>query len=342
MSRYGFENYRMRADLRGHPQPRSGYDRAYGQPRSAADFGQYSPRGGWRASRTYDHGYRDAGYGRGWRDGGDFGPSHEGVYGSAYEYGDLYDDTDNRGHWPAPERGGVQLDDGSWAGRPPQRDYGLDDADRVRAEEIMTEQPEVATPDMTVAEVARRMKDLDVGIIPVVDSIDERRLEGVVTDRDLTVRALAEGKDGTALVREFMTRDVETVTPYATVRDVMDTMKQSQVRRVPVVDRENRLVGIVAQADLAVQYAGLDLGREAEVEEVLERISEPARPRRREVVSRARNRGLSAQAMTYRYDRDFGDRLRYGADRLRDEVQEGWRELRHTARDWIDRGRSRF
>jgi CBS domain-containing protein len=80
-------------------------------------------------------------------------------------------------------------------------------------------------------------------------------------------------------VRDYMTRDVATVSESHSVRDVFSVMKREQVRRVPVTDREGRLVGIIAQADLAVDYAGLDLEREREVEEVIERISEPARPR---------------------------------------------------------------
>jgi CBS domain-containing protein len=144
----------------------------------------------------------------------------------------------------------------------------------------MTENPETVTPDTTVADAARKMRELDVGIIPVVESQENRRLKGVVTDRDLAIRVLAEGKDGSARVSECMTTQVETVNKNDSVLDVFDVMKREQVRRVPVTDRENRLVGIISQADLAVNYAGLDLQRETEVEEVIERISEPARPQR--------------------------------------------------------------
>jgi CBS domain-containing protein len=155
------------------------------------------------------------------------------------------------------------------------------DADRTRVREIMTEDPESVTPDTTVVDVAKKMRDLDVGMIPVVDSAENRRLKGVITDRDLAVRVLAAGKDGKVKVSEYMTEQVETVNKNDTVREVFNVMKREQVRRVPVTDREGRLVGIIAQADLAVDYAGLDLQRETEVEEVIERISEPGRPRRR-------------------------------------------------------------
>lgn len=167
-------------------------------------------------------------------------------------------------------------------GGPPRGEGGgrLPDADRIRAAQIMTANPEAVTPDTTLAEAARLMRDLDVGILPVVDSDEEGRLQGVVTDRDLVVRALADGKDGSSKVRDYMTTDVETVGPSDTVHDVMNVMKRLRVRRVPVTDRQGCLVGIIAQADLAVNYAGLDEQRETEVEEVIERISEPG-PRRR-------------------------------------------------------------
>jgi predicted transcriptional regulator len=82
-------------------------------------------------------------------------------------------------------------------------------------------------------------------------------------------------------VSDYMTEQVETVNKNDSLRDVFNVMKREQVRRVPVTDREGRLVGIIAQADLAVDYAGLDLQRETEVEEVIERISEPGRSGRR-------------------------------------------------------------
>jgi CBS domain-containing protein len=150
------------------------------------------------------------------------------------------------------------------------------DADVVRACDIMTLDPECVTPDTPLADVAVRMRELDIGIVPVVDSEDRRRLCGVVTDRDIVVRALASGRDGACPVSECMTHRVGTVPQGATVHDVLNVMKRDRVRRVPVTDDDGRLVGIVAQADLAVAYAGLDRRREAEVEEALERISEPA------------------------------------------------------------------
>src|SRR5690606_35230150 len=140
----------------------------------------------------------------------------------------------------------------------------------ARAAEIMTDDPESVTTDATISEVARKMRDLNVGIIPVVESQDNRRLRGVITDRDVTVRAVAEGKDGNAKVADCMTDRVRSVNKNDSIHEVMRVMREEQVRRVPVTDREGRLVGIIAQADLAVDFAGDDVSREMELGETLE------------------------------------------------------------------------
>lgn len=149
------------------------------------------------------------------------------------------------------------------------------------AGDLMTESPAAVTPDATLSEAARTMRDLNVGILPVVDGAESRRLLGVITDRDITVRAVAEGRDGTALVEQCMTRGVEACHPDDRVRDVLHVMERERVRRVPVVDHSGALVGIIAQADLAVDFAAGEGHRELRVESAIERISEPARPRRR-------------------------------------------------------------
>lgn len=170
--------------------------------------------------------------------------------------------------------------------------------DRVRASEIMTENPEALTPDATLAEAARKMRDLDVGIIPIVDSPQSRRLRGVVTDRDIAVRAVAEGKDvNTTKVSEVMTTEVETCNKNDSVDDILRVMQREQVRRVPITDREGRLVGIVAQADVAVDYMGERPEGKREVARTLRQISEPAEPERgaRGAAMQARGRGGAQQ-----------------------------------------------
>ena len=149
----------------------------------------------------------------------------------------------------------------------------------MRASDLMTENPECVTPETSVSEVAQKMRDLDVGIIPVVDATDSRRLRGVVTDRDIAIRVVAEGR-ADARVSDCMTDRVETVNKNDSIRNVLGLMRREQVRRVPVTDREGRLVGIIAQADLATEYAGEDHRREHAVQETIEEISEPARPER--------------------------------------------------------------
>jgi CBS domain-containing protein len=158
----------------------------------------------------------------------------------------------------------------------------------MRASELMTENPQCVTPDTTLTDVARKMRELNVGIIPVVDDMQTRRLQGVITDRDIAVRAVADGKEGSTRVSECMTTDVETVNKNDSVREVLNVMERDQVRRVPVTDREGRLVGIIAQADLAVDFAGDDPRREEMVEETIQRISEPARPRRSGMAAQGR------------------------------------------------------
>jgi CBS domain-containing protein len=225
-------------------------------------------------------------------------------FGRGGEYG-----TDN-GWVTGTGPGGARPAQGR-GGAPANRNAGSTE----RARDIMTENPEAVTPATTLGEVARRMAELDVGILPVVDDEEVRRLRGVVTDRDLVVRGMARGLGDSATVAECMTPNVATVNRNATVRQVMDVMRRERVRRVPVVDGEGRLVGIIAQADLAVNYAGLDPTREAEVEEVLERISEPAAPRYR----------------SGHFDQGGGG----FADRFRG-VQRGAQRLLDRARDIVD------
>ncbi len=114
--------------------------------------------------------------------------------------------------------------------------------------DLMTENPETCAPSATVADAARVMRDQDVGPVPVVEG---DRLVGIVTDRDLVVRVLAEGRDpSSTTLGEIASSDLTTVSPDTDLREALDLMSASQVRRLPVVEG-GRLVGIVAQADIA-------------------------------------------------------------------------------------------
>jgi CBS domain-containing protein len=118
--------------------------------------------------------------------------------------------------------------------------------------DVMTPDPQCVTEKDNLREVARIMKDQDTGVVPVVDG--GRKIIGLVTDRDIVVRCLAEGKNPLeARVNEVMSKSVRKVQEDATVNEVIGMMKSSEVRRVPVVNRNNELVGIVSMGDIAVE-----------------------------------------------------------------------------------------
>lgn len=122
----------------------------------------------------------------------------------------------------------------------------------MQARDIMTKKPVSVTPDTLIDSAARLMKDQDVGMLPVVKGADSSTLVGVITDRDIAIRHVAEGHPGkTCPVREAMTERVTTCRPDTDVNDVMAVMGKERVRRVPIVDERGSLVGVVAQADIA-------------------------------------------------------------------------------------------
>ena len=146
----------------------------------------------------------------------------------------------------------------------------------MRAADLMTRDPVCVTPDATARDVARRMEEWDCGLIPVVDDLEQRRVLGVVTDRDLAIRVLAQGRTPDTPVGEVMTVAPDCVTPEADVEQVERVMADRQVRRVVVIDDTGRCVGVVAQADLA--RASREVPSEIsqfEVARTIERISEP-------------------------------------------------------------------
>jgi CBS domain-containing protein len=120
----------------------------------------------------------------------------------------------------------------------------------LSASEVMTKNVMTATKQTPLKEIAKLMKDENVGIIPVVD--EQHRLLGVVTDRDIVTRLLAQGKDiSSAKAEDVMTDDIEAVTPDESIHDVLSAMGDKHVRRVPVVDKNDRLLGIISLSDLA-------------------------------------------------------------------------------------------
>ncbi len=136
-------------------------------------------------------------------------------------------------------------------------------------QEIMTRGVECICPDMTIQEAAQKMRDLDVGPLPVCGRND--RLEGMITDRDIAVRAVAAGKDpSTTPVSEIMTRKILYCFEDQDVADAANLMQSEQVRRLAVLNRDKRLVGIVSLGDVAVTARSEGLAGEA-----IEAISEP-------------------------------------------------------------------
>jgi CBS domain-containing protein len=142
----------------------------------------------------------------------------------------------------------------------------------MKVKDVMTHGCECIGPESTLREAARWMKELDVGPLPVCDN---DRLVGMLTDRDIVLRAVAEGRDpSTTRVLDVMTPNITYCFEDQDVGEAARLMEDKQIRRLVVLNRDKRLVGIVSLGDLAVET-----GDERLVGEALERISEPASPR---------------------------------------------------------------
>jgi CBS domain-containing protein len=136
---------------------------------------------------------------------------------------------------------------------------GHDRRSNGRVADVMTSAPEVASPSQSVQDVARVMAERDIGAIPVGEN---DRLVGMITDRDIAVRVTAAGKDPQATrVREIMTPEVRYCYEDEDVEHVAENMSEQQIRRLPVVDRRKRLVGIVSIGDLAMDQPTRISGR---------------------------------------------------------------------------------
>ena len=141
----------------------------------------------------------------------------------------------------------------------------------MKVRDVMTTGVETITPETDLIMVARRMKDLNVGSIPVVEG---ERLIGIITDRDIVTRVVAEGKNPQSeQVQNCLTPDPTTVSPDTDVQEASELMAREQIRRLPVVEG-GRLVGFLALGDLAVEA-----GKDKLVGDALEKISEPSEPR---------------------------------------------------------------
>ena len=139
----------------------------------------------------------------------------------------------------------------------------------MKIKQIETTDPEVVSPDALICEAARLMEEHDIGMLPVCDG---ERIIGAITDRDLVIRAMAKGYDPlNTKVRDVMTSNVCCCSEDDDLEEVAHVMEQRQVRRVPILDGSQRLVGIVSLGDFALRSRNRQLA-----EEVLEYVSQPA------------------------------------------------------------------
>ena len=139
--------------------------------------------------------------------------------------------------------------------------------------DIMTRNVEIVSADCSLKEAATKMREFDVGLIPVCEG---GRLRGMVSDRDITIRATADGRDPVKTkVSEIMSTDIAYCLEDQEIEEAVSLMEARQIRRLPVLDTDKRLVGIVSLGDVAVHVGDRDL-----TGETLEEISQPAEPKR--------------------------------------------------------------
>ena len=138
----------------------------------------------------------------------------------------------------------------------------------MKVREVMTSDVQLASPNDTIQTVAQQMAQLDVGVMPIGEG---RRLQGMVTDRDIAVRGVAQGISPDTPISQVMTGNLEYVMADDDLDRAADKMADHQIRRLPVVDSNNELVGIISLGDLAQEHKAKVIGR------TLEEISEPGR-----------------------------------------------------------------
>ncbi len=128
----------------------------------------------------------------------------------------------------------------------------------TQIKDVMSPNFKFMAPDSLIAQVAEQMRDMDCGFMPIAEN---DKMVGMITDRDITVRAIAEGKDGKTPARDVMTAKTYYCYDDQHVEEVCNNMGEIQVRRLPVVNRDKRLVGIVSMGDLAQQASRPNVGQ---------------------------------------------------------------------------------
>ena len=161
----------------------------------------------------------------------------------------------------------------------------------MKVRDIMTKEVGTATLDSTVEDVAAMMKEEDAGAIPVVD---DGELAGIVTDRDIVIRCIAEGKNPSdTTVEEILTEELHTIQPEADVEDAAQLMSERQIRRLPVVE-EGELIGVISLGDIAVKDEDTQTAAES-LQEISQGVKSQARSGREQGRSR-QQRGLASQS----------------------------------------------
>ena len=139
----------------------------------------------------------------------------------------------------------------------------------MKVSELMTKNPATAMPSSGLTEVAKLMRDCDCGAIPVVEN---DKVVGVITDRDITIRVIADNKNPQDVkVGDVMSKQVYTAKENDDVRDVANQMEKHKVRRVPVVDEKGKCIGIVSQADIALNTT------DHTTADLVQKVSEPGK-----------------------------------------------------------------
>jgi CBS domain-containing protein len=152
----------------------------------------------------------------------------------------------------------------------------------MKIKHVMTKDPTCCVPSDTAQRAAKIMRDEDTGVVPIIENEQSRKVIGIVTDRDLCMNVVAEGRDPRATqVHEAMTTTVVSCSPQDSVDKATELMRENQIRRIPVIDEQHQLVGIVAMADIV----GRANVRTTETHETLKTVSaptsEPSKPRAR-------------------------------------------------------------
>ncbi len=141
-----------------------------------------------------------------------------------------------------------------------------------KCSDVMTKNPSCCLPTDTVAKAAQWMRDEKVGSIPVIENEKTKKLIGIVTDRDLALEVIANGRDTkTTKVSDVMTQGVITCNVDDDVQKAVDAMADKQLRRIPVVDADQKIVGIISQADVATR-----IDEPQETAKMVKEISQPA------------------------------------------------------------------